>query len=602
MHKTTLNSFTLLIIGLTIFFSSIFVMSLSLSSAKLTHNTVTLSSKWTWDTPYLDGTLESLWSISPSNSYSIFSREGGNQTFYLQFLNNKDYLFIAITWSDNEVVQGDSLRFYFDESHDGVLKPGAEDCQLISRSLSMWSLTDRHFESGIWVNDVNHNSSLGWSSSPTRIEVQIPIGNNAEEFDLNSTFSGDLVGFNIIATDSDFIESIPGYQSTTTELYGNESDPTVWANLELASEPVLDFDIVLEASSTIVDKAEVFYVTCFISNNANSTGIIYNINVTILVPSGITLAPTMDASQYKDSLSSASTHGSGYNYTFLWTLIAIDTGTHQLAVNVDGIGIPHLSNETHVEIVTPSPEIHIISPKENDPLTETFYLQVGIYSQENLSLIQYSLDGQTTWIELIYNDSSSLYETIIDLGSISGNDLSVLAADERNRVTILTMNVSNSEMSSQTIRITIDNTPPTINVINPQNNSMLNGVIIFQVLISDIVGVDQAMFQLDQGPWISLTYNEINMFYEYELDTTLIVDGNHIVAFRASDALGNTHTQETILDYFISVSNPGHFTPVTSATTSSTSSSESTPGFISFWIIIYFALITAIISRLFQKR
>lgn len=217
--------------------------------------------------------------------------------------------------------QGDTLRLYFDENHDGVLTHGAEDSWIISRSVGKWSLTDRHYESGGWVTDPN-NGSLKGLASPTQMEAKIPIGKNAEESDLNSTFAGDTVGINIIATDSDFIESIPGYSSTTTELYGNDTDPTAWANLELAAEPELDFEVLLEPSSTIVDIGEVFFVTCFISNNANSTGIIYNIIATLIIPAGITLAPTVELSQFKDELYSASTHSSGYNHTFIWTMIA----------------------------------------------------------------------------------------------------------------------------------------------------------------------------------------------------------------------------------------------------------------------------------------
>ncbi|MHA1947707.1 MAG: hypothetical protein ACXAC6_13040 [Candidatus Hodarchaeales archaeon] len=338
------------------------------SSSLPTHNTITITSKWTWDEPKLDGTFDSLWSTSPSTSYSIFSREGGNQTFWLQFLNNEDFMFIAISWSDNEAVQGDTLRFYFDENHDGALTDGDEDCWFIVRSLNLWSLYDRHYESNSWISDPD-NGSIAWSSSPTKIEVKIPIGINAEDHDLNSTFSGDSVGFNVIATDSDFVESIPGYSSSTTEIYGNETEPTTWANLELSIQPDLDFDVVLDPSSTMLDIGEVFFITCFISNNGNSTGIIYNINVTISLPTGTKLAPTVELSQFKDDLYSASTHGAGYNHTFIWTMVANNEGNQIFEVIVDGTGIPRLINETQIEIVTLTTKISTSSTSNPDEST-----------------------------------------------------------------------------------------------------------------------------------------------------------------------------------------------------------------------------------------
>ena len=102
VYKIKLTSFKLLPLIFSIILSNLLVISTFPSSAKPTHNSISLSSKWTWDEPSIDGTFDTLWSICPSYGYSIFSREGGNQTFWLKFLNSEDYLFIAISWSDNE--------------------------------------------------------------------------------------------------------------------------------------------------------------------------------------------------------------------------------------------------------------------------------------------------------------------------------------------------------------------------------------------------------------------------------------------------------------------------------------------------------------------
>jgi hypothetical protein len=576
MIGTRKLSLKLTITLLLLFFSNSYFIETFLSSAKPTHNTTSLNSKWTWDEPYLDGSFESLWSICPVYSYSIFNRESAtNQSFSLQFLNNEDYLFVAINWwGDNNIGQMDSLRLYLDENHDGILLMGAEDYRSLSWSSGSLNLVDGYYGSGSWAIDSNQNGSFAGSISTTNFEIKIPIGNNAEGTDLNSTFAGEIVGFNVIATDSDWIPG-QGYQYTATEIYGNDTSPTTWTNLELAHEPDLDFIVNLDPSSMILEVGEAFYVTCFLSNNANSTGIVHYLNITIILPKGIILAPSVENSQYLDDLYIASSYSSGYNSTFIWPLITNETGEYIIDILIDGVGIPQQTNSTQVRIISPFPKIHMISPSSGEVITGVFLLQISISYQASVLITQYSLNNRFTWLNLTWNSTSSFYEELIDSQDVESNYLTIRAVDDLNRMTILKIQISGSQVTSQTTTLTIDNTPPEIIVLNPLNSSVINGLVTFQLSVIDDAGVNNVEFRVDQESWILMTRDAQSGYYVYDVDTLAFADGPHTLTFRASDSLGNIHSSLAIIEYRISILNPESSSSATKKPTTDTSAASS---------------------------
>ncbi|MHA2253696.1 MAG: sugar-binding protein [Candidatus Kariarchaeaceae archaeon] len=299
-----------------------------------------LISKWTWDEPILDGNFESLWSSTQQYYYSIKNYEdaGNNQSMTMKFLNNEDYLYIAITWNDDSLASGyDWIGLYFDELNDETLTNSEEDHISIGYS-GIPSIVDRYWQDS-WVTDTNQSKTSGGGFSS--FELKIPIGSNAEAEDLDLVSAGDTVGLGIITRDGEYDGNPPSMGSWPTYVYGPEDDPSGWADLHLAAKPDLDFGVYFELSADSFVPREVFFLLTTITN-INGTGIIYSLNVTLVLPVGINMAHNEPVTVWLDQLNP------GNNHSYLWTLRAEDIGTHTLELLVDGNGMPKVSQELDV--------------------------------------------------------------------------------------------------------------------------------------------------------------------------------------------------------------------------------------------------------------
>lgn len=519
--------------------SFIGLIILTSADASLAHEGTTLQSKWTWDEPQLDGTFEHVWDYAEVYSYSVNDVYNDySQRVAIQFLNTEEYLYIGVQWTDDSPYQADSIYFYFDEFHDGFLNDSMEDYKGLVRSLSSWSAYDGHYStSSGWGSDTNQTYWIGYLS--TSFEVKIPIGTIAESYDLDSTFAGDIIGLHLALQDGELAGGPPPSMYTIpTEIFGTIDDPAGWANLQLSSKPLLDFQIDLNPSSQILETGEVFYLTAFISNN-NGTEDIYHVNATLVLSEGIAYAPTESNYRHLDTLNSAFLHSSGYNHTFLWTLIANHTGTHTIQLLLDGTKIPKLSTSINITVTSAFPLVHIIDSSEDISSGFRFFY-FDIFSSEPLLFTQYSIDDKHSWNNLIYNGTTGFYVAQIS-NQLVFSQLYVQAISELNKTTVLKVLVENQVTIITETTVFVDNSPPLIQLVNPQNNTVVSGIVTIQLNVTDDTGVSTVECQINSGSWFTLVQNSESLMYEYLWDTTLVEDGVHTLIFQTQDILNNAH-------------------------------------------------------------
>ncbi len=90
------------------------------------------------------------------------------------------------------------------------------------------------------------------------------------------------------------------------------------------------------------------------------------------------------------------------------------------------------------------------------------------------------------------------------------------------------------------------NGPPTIEVINPENNSVLNtSTILVEWNASDEDGIDYNEIRLDDGTWINVGKSTQYTFYD-------VPDGDHVIYIRSTDTKGDSNTTQII----VSISEP----------------------------------------------
>jgi len=93
-----------------------------------------------------------------------------------------------------------------------------------------------------------------------------------------------------------------------------------------------------------------------------------------------------------------------------------------------------------------------------------------------------------------------------------------------------------------TVLVTVDNSPPTANVIYPAKGAELKGGQVVQLNAKDDVGVGAAYLRIGNGGQIPMVYNPLSGYYEYDWATTATADGVYDLNFTVEDRVGNTIT------------------------------------------------------------
>ncbi|MFX0207766.1 MAG: hypothetical protein ACFFDT_17385 [Candidatus Hodarchaeota archaeon] len=364
----------------------------------------------------------------------------------------------------------------------------------------------------------------GGAFQTDQLELKIPIGVKAEVEDLNLVSPGDIVGFGLIAIDGEFEDGFTG--AWTTEIYGPANDSSNWADLQLASSPELDFPVILTPSSSVIKVGEVFYVLGFTSNN-NGTGMVYNLYATLTLPDEIELAPITSLSQSIDSLSV------GQNHTFIWPLIAKNAGTFTIEVLIDGIGIPALTDNHELSVITPFPEIYLRAPHYGDSISGNTLFQFTILYQGTLIQAEYSLNNQETWIKLYYNQTSAYYEALIDNRTLSSH-LYIRAIDNSSRITILDLQIFNQTISFSNITQTqtIGEKLPEISLIDYY---VLDDMIKVNLQVYSPISITEVQYLLPDGTWLPTSY--LMGIYSFQFQISTLVN-NSIIKVCATDEFG----------------------------------------------------------------
>jgi hypothetical protein len=496
------------------------------------HEGTVLQSSWTWDDP-LYYNSDNVW--DGCQVFSSFITDVGadysSQKIELKFLNNDRYLFIRILWIDDFPFQVDSIGFYFDEDNDGVLNNTREDYKfIIGSSGGNPSISDGHWQDG-WVTDANQSTSIIGSFNDF-MEIKIPIGANADTDDLDGVSPGDRIGLGLIAQDTElFYNPNPTQITITTEIFGNETNSSNWADLQLASHPDLEFPVKLTTSKSVVSVGEAFYVLGFIANiNRSSTGRVHNINATLVLPEGITFAPTVLGYQYLESLNSAASHASGYNHTFLWTVVAENSGNYSLEFLVDALGIPLITNTTRVTVFPLFPDIQLIQPTFGEQVSGITLFQFTINYQEDLVKADYSLDDQVSWIGLSYNPVTNYYETMIDNRTFKDH-IYVRAMDNGSRMTVLDIQITNNIISSANItrNVLMYISPPDIAL---DSYSTTGDIIKVELLVSSPVTIIAVDYLLPGGIWLPTSLSIGVYSFQFQIFS---ISNNSIIKVRAID-------------------------------------------------------------------
>ncbi len=213
--------------------------------------------------------------------------------------------------------------------------------------------------------------------------------------------------------------------------------------------------------------------------------------------------------------------GSGY-YEYTLDTSAVSDGNYSVsALAWDAAGNSAPSATVMFQVDNNAPTLDVTTPLDGSFVSGNV---VFTYSAMDtfLDSIMYKVDGNSwnsigTWDTTVYDDGE--HTVMIKASDDSGHE------------------------TTQTLSLIVDNTNPTVNIINPQLDQYIQGVYIFRIFAQDGVDVEEVMISISNSTTtliadISIGYNSATGYYEYSMDTTVFEDGDYSIQATSYDASG----------------------------------------------------------------
>ncbi len=233
--------------------------------------------------------------------------------------------------------------------------------------------------------------------------------------------------------------------------------------------------------------------------------------------------------------------------SYPWNTAALDSGSYVLKVIAsDGIST---AEDTSVPFVVDNepPDVNWETPLNNSFLTGNVLLSATATDNVAVTSVTFQYDGNT--IGPGFPDDST-YSTTWDTTMVMDGDyvLTVTASDDCNNT------------ASDTINVTVDNTPPTVEIVSPPDGSEVFGTVDLVISAQDNECLEKVELYID-GQLVATEpgNNATNVDFIYEWDTTLFPEGEHEVTAIAYDCAGLT--DEDTNTYIVN-NLPEHFTQV----------------------------------------
>jgi C1A family cysteine protease len=179
--------------------------------------------------------------------------------------------------------------------------------------------------------------------------------------------------------------------------------------------------------------------------------------------------------------------------------------------------------------VTP-PSVAITSPSNGSVVSGATTIQVSASDNVGVSSVAVTVDGSSigTKTTAPYNFS----------WTADGNSHTVTATAKD-----AAGNSSSNSISISKNTVTADNTAPSVSITSPANGASVTGTVNVSVNASDNIGVSAVSLSID-GTLIGTSSTSP---YNFSWDASSVADGTHTLTAKASDAAGNSSTQNILV-------------------------------------------------------
>nr|MDO8045203.1 Ig-like domain-containing protein [Candidatus Baldrarchaeota archaeon] len=179
---------------------------------------------------------------------------------------------------------------------------------------------------------------------------------------------------------------------------------------------------------------------------------------------------------------------------------------------------------SYVVYETVPPSMKIEQPLNNSFIRGIVNVSVDVFDSSGVEKIEIYING-----ELVYTDFESPYEWMWNTSALNDGAfiLEVKAFD-------IFQNTNTTK-----IMVTIDNTPPSLNIISPEEELYARGVFNISLIVEDsLSGIAKIFVIIDN----TMTFDIIEEPYQCSVDSTSLADGEHNITVVAYDKAGNNKT------------------------------------------------------------
>ncbi len=238
-------------------------------------------------------------------------------------------------------------------------------------------------------------------------------------------------------------------------------------------------------------------------------------------------------------------------YEYSWDTTAETNGSFALKIVAsDAAGNSTTDDDTSVTVSNTTPDteaptgVNITAPSSGTTVDGTATITASASDNVGVSDVKFYINNT-----LVSTDSTEPYEYSWDTTSETNGSFSlkIVASDAAGNST------TDDDTSVTVSNTTPDTEAPTgVNVTAPANSAEVSGIVIITASASDNVGVSDVKFYING----TLVSTDTTAPYEYSWDTTSETNGSFSLKVVASDAAGNSTTDD---DTSVDVLNSGGF-------------------------------------------
>ena len=197
-----------------------------------------------------------------------------------------------------------------------------------------------------------------------------------------------------------------------------------------------------------------------------------------------------------------------------WNTSMLADGSHRLAIRSRDLAGHSTEQEFSVIVDNHDPTCIVSAPLQRQYAGGVFRFQLSASDQNGIGLVRMDVFNLTA--NLPYNAQTGYYEYTLD---------TLMVEDGTYNLTAFAVDSSGRRTDAPNLTFMVDNNPPSVSVSSPRNGDYISGEVLINVTTEDRFP-GSVVYTVDDSGWVPI---------DRPLNTTLLSDGEHAIAIRASD-------------------------------------------------------------------